>query len=52
MITTLRPITLRTRLTVIFALVFGAMLALYAIGAYLLIRDRFASELDLILKAV
>ncbi|CAI4152622.1 MAG TPA: HAMP domain-containing histidine kinase [Gammaproteobacteria bacterium] len=50
MITTLRPITLRTRLTVIFALVFGAMLALYAIGAYLLIRDRFASELDLRLE--
>lgn len=46
MITGWRRFTLRARLTVIFSLVFGAMLALYATGVYLLISDRFAAELD------
>lgn len=46
MIARLRRLTLRTRLTVAFALVFGAMLLTYALAVYLLIRDRFAAELD------
>lgn len=40
-----RP-TLRARLTAAFALVFGAMLLAYALAVYLLIRERFAAELD------
>jgi hypothetical protein len=39
-------LTLRSRLTAAFALVFGAMLLAYALAVYLLIRDRFAAELD------
>lgn len=39
-------LTLRTRLTAGFSLVFGAMLVAYALVVYLLIRDRFAAELD------
>jgi hypothetical protein len=41
-----RRLTLRSRLTAAFALVFGAMLLAYALAVYLLIRDRFAAELD------
>jgi heavy metal sensor kinase len=41
-----RQLTLRSRLTAAFALVFGAMLLAYALAVYLLIRDRFAAELD------
>jgi hypothetical protein len=41
-----RRLSLRARLTAAFALVFGAMLLAYALAVYLLIRDRFAAELD------
>lgn len=41
-----RQLTLRARLTAAFALVFGTMLVAYALVVYLLIRDRFAAELD------
>ena len=46
MIMAWRRLTLRSRLTAAFALVFGAMLLAYALAVYLLIRDRFAAELD------
>ena len=46
MIAAWRRLTLRSRLTAAFALVFGAMLLAYALAVYLLIRDRFAAELD------
>ena len=46
MIAAWRQLTLRSRLTAAFALVFGAMLLAYALAVYLLIRDRFAAELD------
>lgn len=46
MIARWQRLTLRARLTAAFALVFGAMLVAYALAVYLLIRDRFAAELD------
>ena len=46
MIMAWRRLTLRSRLTAAFALVFGAMLLAYALAVYLLIRDRFAAELQ------
>ena len=47
MIAAWRRLTLRSRLTAAFALVFGAMLLAYALAVYLLIRDRFAAELEI-----
>lgn len=41
-----RRLSLRARLTAALVLVFGAMLMAYALTVYLLIRDRFAAELD------
>ncbi len=46
MIARWQRISLRARLTATFALVFGAMLVAYSLAVYLLIRDRFAAELD------
>ncbi len=46
MIARWRRLSLRARLTAALALIFGAMLMTYALTVYLLIRDRFAAELD------
>lgn len=46
MTTSWRRLTLRARLAIMVALVFGLMLMVYALAVYLLIRDRFIAELD------